>query len=113
MIAPCGMYTAPNRVRGAAAVLTVAVIAGTIASSNGSATVAPTPRRNVRRGNDSLEMNIAGHSPHIDVDDGCSARLQPRPCRADARRYCLETGSSAAVFDDGAASFSPGPLIRF
>jgi hypothetical protein len=43
---------------GFAAVFTVAVSAGTIASSSGRATVAPTPRRNVRRGSDNLEMNM-------------------------------------------------------
>ncbi len=65
-MAPFGMYTAPNRGAGAAAVFAVAVKAGTMASRNGSATVAPMPRRNVRRGKDSLEMNIAGSTspPH-------------------------------------------------
>jgi hypothetical protein len=52
------MYTAPNR-NGA---FVAAVNAGTIASSHGSATAAPTPRRNVRRGNDIFVMNIARSS---------------------------------------------------
>ncbi len=55
---PMGTNTAPKRRVGAAAVRTVGVRAGTIASSNGSARVAPTPRRKVRRGSDILEMNI-------------------------------------------------------
>jgi hypothetical protein len=41
---------------GAAAVRAIADRAGTIASSNGSAKVAPSPRRKVRRGNDILVM---------------------------------------------------------
>ena len=39
-----------SRVRSGAAALTPALPAETIASRNGNATVAPTPRRNVRRG---------------------------------------------------------------
>jgi hypothetical protein len=46
------MNTAPNRRAGAAAVCAVAVIAGTIASSNGNARVAPIPRNTVRRGSE-------------------------------------------------------------
>ena len=42
----------PRRGDGFAAVRASAVPAGTIASSSGNASVAPTPRRNVRRGND-------------------------------------------------------------
>ncbi len=41
----------PMRQIGFAALFTVAEKAGTIASSNGNATAAPNPRRNVRRGN--------------------------------------------------------------
>jgi len=40
------------------AVTAIAVPAGTIESSSGSATVAPAPRRNVRRANCFLAMNI-------------------------------------------------------
>jgi hypothetical protein len=40
---------APKRVAGLAAVLARAVIAGTIASSNGNASAVPTPLRTVRR----------------------------------------------------------------
>src|SRR5438034_319788 len=47
---PIGMKTKPRRRTGLAGVLASAVAAGTIASSNGSASVAPIPRRNVRRG---------------------------------------------------------------
>jgi hypothetical protein len=47
---PMGMKTNPRRRRGLAGVLSRAVAAGTIASSNGSAMVTPMPRKNVRRG---------------------------------------------------------------
>ena len=52
------LITLPNRFGGFAAVFAVAVIAGTIDSSSGSAIVAPMPRRNVRRGKACFEMNI-------------------------------------------------------
>jgi len=48
--APCGMKQKPSRIRGLAAVCASAVMAGTIASSSGSDSVTPAPRRNVRRG---------------------------------------------------------------
>ena len=48
----------PNRRTGAAAVLLVAVSAGTMQSSRGSATVAPIPRSTVRRGRCILLMNM-------------------------------------------------------
>src|SRR5215831_18157768 len=59
----------PTRMTGAAAVLACGVNAGTMASSNGSARVVPTPRRNVRRGSasfvttmvDSLLVGIGNH----------------------------------------------------
>jgi len=66
MIAPFGTYTKPRRRCGLAALFAMAVSAGTIASRNGSATVAPTPRRNVRRGNDSFEMNMFSPSARTD-----------------------------------------------
>ena len=47
---PCGKKTPTNRLFGAAAVCASSVLAGTIASSNGSANVTPAPFRNVRRG---------------------------------------------------------------
>ena len=47
---PLGTYTVPRRLTGAAADSRVGVNAGTIPSSRGRASVAPTPRRNVRRG---------------------------------------------------------------
>ena len=61
---PSGTKTAPNRRvgLGAAAVLASAVSAGTIDSSSGSASVTPTPRRNVRLGNDILVMNMVASS---------------------------------------------------
>src|SRR5215831_10385472 len=46
----------PRRGNGAAAVFTVGVRAGTIASSSGRARVTPAPRRNVRRGSAFLVM---------------------------------------------------------
>src|SRR5580765_3123020 len=52
----------PRRFTGLAAVLASAVIAGVIESSSGSAITAPTPRRKVRLGNASLEINI-GSAP--------------------------------------------------
>src|SRR5688572_18706832 len=53
------MKMAPKRFNGLAAVCAMAVIAGTMASNNGSARVAPTPRRTVRRDIDFLVMNMA------------------------------------------------------
>ena len=58
-----GTKTTPKRRWGLAAVFAVAVNAGTIESSSGRATVAPIPRKNVRRGNDRLVMNIGANSP--------------------------------------------------
>ena len=58
MTAPLGMYTKPSRRTGFAAVLASAVAAGTIASSSGNARLTPMPRRNVRRGNAILLMNM-------------------------------------------------------
>src|SRR5215467_6156772 len=58
MIAPCGRYTNPSREVGLAAVFASSVRAGTIASSRGSASAAPAPFRNVRRGRCFLVMNI-------------------------------------------------------
>ena len=43
MIAPCGTYTAPKRSGETDAAFAAGVRAGTIASRNGKATVAPTP----------------------------------------------------------------------
>src|SRR5258708_3991523 len=48
-----------NRPTGDAAVSPSRGRAGTIASSSGSASVTPAPRRNVRRGMCSLEMNMS------------------------------------------------------
>src|SRR6188474_2455189 len=54
MTMPCGTYTNPRR----GLCFTLLANAGTIASSNGSATVAPSPRRNVRRPRCFWVMNI-------------------------------------------------------
>ena len=58
--APCGKYTKPRRVLTAAAVCAHAVCAGIIASSSGSAMVAPAPFRTVRRDRCFLVRNMAG-----------------------------------------------------
>ena len=58
-MAPFGMYTKPRRRTGVASVLARAVAAGIIASSKGRATVAPMPRRKVRRGINFFVMIIA------------------------------------------------------
>ena len=50
------------RACGLAAVLAIAVMAGTIDSSSGSASVTPMPRRNVRGGNAILVMNMVASS---------------------------------------------------
>src|SRR6185369_10720506 len=55
---PFGTYVQSMRGVGFAAVRDIADSAGTIASSSGSPTVTPTPRRKVRRGNAILVMNI-------------------------------------------------------
>src|SRR4029079_3016681 len=56
--APCGCQMPTNRFTGAAAVSRDGVNAGSIESSNGSASVTPAPRRNVRRGMCFLATNI-------------------------------------------------------
>src|SRR6267154_902227 len=58
MIIPFGGYITPNRVTGFAAELCIAVRAGTIASSCGSASVVPRPRSIVRRGMAILVINM-------------------------------------------------------
>src|ERR1700687_2277193 len=50
MIMPFGTYTTPKRLTGLAGVAAKAEKAGTMLSSSGSASVAPIPRRTVRRG---------------------------------------------------------------
>jgi hypothetical protein len=55
---PIGMNTYPRRRTPLAAVLEVAVAAGTIASSSGNASDAPTPLRKVLRGIYFLVMNF-------------------------------------------------------
>ena len=72
---------APNRRVGAAAVRTIGVIAGTIASSIGKASVAPRPRRTVRRDNACFVMNI-----------GCSLSFT-LPGSLTGRRDAFVTGA--------------------
>src|SRR5687767_2009791 len=55
---PFGRYTNPRRRTGLAAVCASATRAGTIASSSGSASVAPRPRRTVRRSRAFFVMNM-------------------------------------------------------
>src|SRR4051794_33051251 len=50
MFEPIGMYTNPRRRTGLAGVAANAVMLGIMASSRGSASEAPAPRRKVRRG---------------------------------------------------------------
>src|ERR1051325_8663996 len=56
------MKTNPIRRTGLAAVLASGVAAGTMDSNNGKASVAPTPRRNVRRGMNFLVMKLIARS---------------------------------------------------
>ena len=63
MIMPFGTYTTPKRFTGAAAVRARAESAGTMLSSSGSASVAPMPRRTVRRGMAFFAMNIVRSLP--------------------------------------------------
>src|SRR3954471_4203585 len=60
--APCGCQMPTNRRTGVAAVNRSGVNAGTIDSRNGSASVTPAPRRNVRRGMNFFETNITSSS---------------------------------------------------
>src|SRR6185295_14808857 len=88
---PIGTNTAPKRRGGFAAVCVVAVNAGTMASSSGSASVVPMPRRNVRRGSDIFVMNIfdltAGavrEPPYSDDYRLADAATPGRPSRSGA-----------------------------
>src|SRR5207248_10623272 len=63
--APCGCQMPTKRRTGAAAVRRSGVTAGTIDSSNGSASVTPAPRRNVRRGMCFFVMNMVRAPPEI------------------------------------------------
>ena len=60
----------PSRGEGFAAVFASAVAAGTIASSSGKASVAPIPRRKVRRGSDVLVMIMTAISSSETVRSG-------------------------------------------
>src|SRR5580765_3895575 len=59
MTMPFGTYITPNRVTGAAAVFWSAVSGGTIASRSGSASDAPRPLSNARRGIAFLVISMA------------------------------------------------------
>ena len=61
---PCTISMQARRVRGAAAVLRSGVCAGTIASRNGIAMVAPMPRRTVRRERWVFVMNMEVDAPY-------------------------------------------------
>src|SRR5204863_10076815 len=77
MIMPFSPYTTPKRFTGLAEVLARAESAGTMLSRSGSASVAPMPRRTVRRGMAFLAMNIR-HSLTLDLPD------PPAPRSAEA-----------------------------
>ena len=72
IVRPFGTYTTPKRFTGFAEVFTVAVSAGTMASSRGSAIAVPTPRRNVRRGIESFEIYMT-----VFLLSSCSYRTAP------------------------------------
>src|ERR1700686_2814775 len=93
---PSGTKIAPNRRCGFAAVLAMAVNAGSIYSSNGNARVTPMPRRNVRRGNDILVMNMVASSLLL-------VRLLPdvAPGPARAERWLTLTRPSASSGREG------------
>src|SRR5580658_8448176 len=63
------MYTKPRRDTGFAAVLVWAVRAGTMASSSGSASMVPAPRRNARRGICFLVTNLISDRFRLLHDD--------------------------------------------
>ena len=67
--------------------------AGIIASSSGSATVAPMPRRNVRRSRCFFEMNMAGDLAHS-APAGI-ARRRHRAARSSSRTSCVVMNSSS------------------
>src|ERR1700730_7003844 len=89
---PCGTDTNPNRVGCPAAALAPPEKAGTIASSHGRASVKPIPRKNARRGNDILVMNMISDlqppasSLHPLVNPLCLAHLK-RNALDDAEDY--------------------------
>src|SRR5262245_10282666 len=92
------MYTKPRRRTGFAGVAAIADIAGTIASSSGRATVTPSPRRNVRRGNAILLMII---------------ELSNQEFAASLRRDAFETARSSRWRRSATRIDSPaGPLPR-
>src|SRR5437867_11092535 len=83
MIMPFGTYTTPKRFTGLAEVLARAESAGTMLSRSGSASVAPMPRRTVRRGMAFLAMNIR-HSLTLDLPDPPAFARACCPTRAMA-----------------------------
>src|SRR6266849_3464621 len=86
MIMPFGTYTTPKRFTGLAEVLARAESAGTMLSMSGSASVAPMPRRTVRRGMAFLAMNIR-HSLALHLRDlPDPPRLRSRVVRRALRR---------------------------
>ncbi len=81
---PRGKNTMPSRFVGLAAVCTIGVKAGTIESSSGNASDAPTPRRTVRRDRPFLVMNMTwllrlSSSRHVAPPYRAAATL---PCSA-------------------------------
>ena len=82
MTMPFGTYITPNRVTGLAAVFCSAVSGGTIASSSGSASVAPMPRRTVRRGIAFLVISMGAPTGLAKPGGGgrCSVVVPARSC---------------------------------
>src|SRR5436309_8231237 len=102
----------PMRRAGAAAVLAIAVSAGTMASRSGRLSVAPIPRRNVRLGSDCLVTNMPVFSlirfrpraPHLErhaVDDPANQRLHA----VTARRRVLHDRTNVRLI----GWFNPAP----
>ena len=79
MIMPFGTYMTPNRLTGLAAVFCMAESAGTMLSSSGSASIAPMPRRTVRRGIAFFEMIIPASLSDAIYRD-LLLRSRPVPC---------------------------------
>src|SRR5258708_7364390 len=82
MLTPLGTYNAPIRRTGSAAFAAppppIADNAGTIAFRNGSASVTPAPRRNVRLGMDIFEMNMGLRAPSVTAFGNHGGRLRIR-----------------------------------
>src|SRR5262245_60807603 len=90
MTMPFGTYITPNRVIGFAAVFWSAVNDGTMASSSGSASVAPMPRRTVRRGIAFLVISMA----LLLRRSRCGSRAVLRPVRRAHGKRCARSDAN-------------------